>query len=296
MKKVFCTISTHSHLFKCFALAESLQAFDGILEVLLVDQKDEVLETPSNVRFTFLKDLESDLAKRIIKKYVNKTDRLRWSLKSVFILQLLAANNKVIYIDNDILFFSDPSFLFEELSQHPVLLTPHHYPSNPESNQNWFEANFRVGLYNAGFLAANQDAIAVLNWWAKACLYRCEKSYWRGLFDDQKYLDLFPILENRTKVLTHLGCNVAAWNEACCRVSLQENLFVVNEHIPLIFYHFNGFSLQQLEVDGALLQHYFNALKTYNSRLELKNLIPSPSMLDKGKLLFWKLLNKFNVQ
>ena len=209
MKKVFCTISTHSHLYKCFALAESIVAYGGVLEILIVDQMEQDIVSPANVIFTFLESLNSELEQGIIQKYKHKTDCLRWSLKSVFLLHLLEKEEKVIYVDNDILFFSNPGFLFDELDQHKVLLTPHHYPRNPEINQNWFEANFRVGLYNAGFFAANKAAKDVLVWWAKACLYRCEKNYWRGLFDDQKYLDLVPIIESKTKIVDHLGCNVA---------------------------------------------------------------------------------------
>ena len=296
MKKVFCTISTQSHLYKCFALAESIKAYGGVLEVLLVDQLAHDFDSPENVNFTFLANLNGNLEQRIIQKYKNKTDCLRWSLKSVFLLRLLEKEERVIYVDNDILFYSDPSFLFEEFDFNNVLLTPHHYPRNPEMNQNWFEANFRVGLYNAGFLAANKAAEEVLVWWAKACLYRCEKNYWRGLFDDQKYLDLVPIMERKTKIIDHLGCNVAEWNTDFCKVTLQENNFVVNGNIPLVFYHFNNYSLQNLKLSNPLLEHYYKALKKHNAALKLKDLIHSKSKLDKIKLFIWKFLNRLNAK
>jgi hypothetical protein len=296
VKKVFCTISTQSHLYKCFALAESISVYGGVLEVLLVDQTRLSSEAPGNVNFTFLKDLDSDLARQIIKKYSRKMDRLRWSLKSVFLVHLLDKNDKVIYIDNDIHFFNDPCFLFDALNVSPVLLTPHHYPRDPESKQNWFEANFRVGLYNAGFFGANKAAKEVLAWWAKACLYRCEKNYYRGLFDDQKYLDLVPIIEPKTKIVDHLGCNVAEWNKEICKVKMQGDHFIVNENIPLIFYHFNGFSLQNLAANNPLLAYYYKALKKYNSSLTLKGLIPARAKFEKVKLLIWTFLNKLNAQ
>jgi lipopolysaccharide biosynthesis glycosyltransferase len=125
--------------------------------------------------------------------------------------------SKLIYVDNDIAFFGEYGFLFKLLDEHNILLTPHFYERNPEENQNWLEANFRVGLFNAGFVGANNKTISTLEWWAKCCAYRCEKNYMRGLFDDQKYLDMFPVIEPTTKILDHQGCNLAGWNIGICR-------------------------------------------------------------------------------
>jgi hypothetical protein len=294
VKRTFCTISTASHLYKCFALADSLAAYGGELHVLLVDQNEVKITYPSNIKFNYLSALSSELAQKIIKKYRNQSDRLRWSLKSCYLLLLLEIENKVIYVDNDIFFFDDFGFLFNDLDNYSILLTPHHYPRNPEKNQNWFEANFRVGLYNAGFIGANKQAKAALEWWAKACLYRCEKNYWRGLFDDQKYLDLMPLVERNSKVLDHLGCNVAEWNKEECRQGEENGKMFINEIFPLIFYHFNAYSRQNLKKDSTILKKYFESLKTYNSSLSLESLIPKESKFESFKLFCWKLLNSWN--
>lgn len=294
MKKTFCTISTHSHLFKSFALADSLAPYGGILHILLVDSSLSKKEAPPNVQFHFLKDLQSNISKKIQLKYSNKQDCLRWSLKSVFLIHLLQTDKTVIYIDNDIYFYSDPSFLFEKLSASNILLSPHHYPRDPEKNQNWFEANFKVGLYNAGFLGANNQSIDVLIWWAKACLYRCEKNAWRGLFDDQKYLDLFPIIEKKTKIIEHLGCNVAEWNAEVCVKKESSKGLVINEEFPLVFYHFNYFSLQNLSESSYLLTSYLTALQKYKPSINFSSLVPKESNLDKIKLFLWKILNQRN--
>lgn len=281
-------------MYKCFALADSLAAYGGELHVLLVDQNKVTRAYPSNVKFNYLSDLNSELAQKIIKKYKAQSDCLRWSLKSCYLLFLLETAHKVIYVDNDIYFFDDFSFLFKDLDNYAILLSPHHYPRDPEKNQNWFEANFRVGLYNAGFIAVSTKAKAALEWWAKACLYRCEKNYWRGLFDDQKYLDLMPIVEKNSKVLDHLGCNVAEWNKEECRQSEQNGKVLINEIFPLIFYHFNAYSLQNLKKDSLIFKKYFESLKTYNTSLSLKRLIPKESKLEIFKLYVWKLLNSWN--
>lgn len=293
---IFCTICTESHLHKTLALADSIGKYDGSIDVLVIDQKQlEEKYKKANIRYHFLEELTSPLAKSIIKKYKWYKDKLRWSLKSVFIKEILETSEKVIYVDNDIYFFNDFHFLFDHLDTNDILLTPHHYPSNPESNQNWFEANFRVGLYNAGFLGVNTKAKHVLDWWAKSCLYRCEKNHFRGLYDDQKYLDLIPILHPKTKILDHKGCNVAGWNAINCRISMQGNKAFVNDAFPLIFYHFNPYSMGILDKEGFVFNTYLNALKNYNPQLNANDFDYRESMASRLKLFIWKILNRLNA-
>jgi len=291
----FCTISTASHLYKCYALADSIIPFNGFLNILVVDKNAvKTSYQPENVKFYFLNDLNSTTANKIKVKYAAKTDQLRWSLKPVFLKYLLNQFEKVVYVDNDIFFFNDFYFLFDELNEYNILLTPHNYKRDTKKDQNWLEANFRVGLYNAGFVAVNNKAISTLEWWANACLYRCEKNYWRGLFDDQKYLDLFPILEPKTKILHHKGCNVAAWNEDVCVRTYQNGQHLINNAEPLIFYHFNHYSLQKLNEKDVLFTEYIEVLKKYKQDVSFLYLEDKLSIGDKIKLTVWNFLNHLN--
>lgn len=239
------------------------------LHVLLVDAK-EVPTNTNNVSYYSLQIIKSEVGQKLIAKYRNHTDKLRWALKSVFMMHLLHETNKIIYVDNDIYFYSNPGFLFDLLDEHSILLTPHFYDTNPNQNQNWLEANFKVGLYNAGFVAANTNAIKALQWWSECCLYNIKKSYWRGLFDDQKYLDLLPILNDDVMILKHKGCNLAGWNYLFYKLDRKENNGVEIEHqYPLIFIHFAETSM----VHFAKSDNFFNPeyltyiehLRKYNS-------------------------------
>lgn len=210
MKTALCTISSKSHLYKVDALFFSLNScYGGNLFCLVVDSK-KILEREPGV-YEYLDQFDSTLFVDVAKKY--QGNELRWALKPVYLKYLLEKGyEKVLYVDNDIYFFNSPFKLFEKLNTFSILLTPHFYPSNPKSHQNWFEANFRVGLFNAGFIGVNQNAIPMLDWWADACLYNVKKSFWRGLFDDQKYLDLVPIIFEGVEVVKDTGCNLAGWN------------------------------------------------------------------------------------
>ncbi len=234
----FCTISTQSHLFKTKALADSLGIHNMHLHVLLVDG-DEFDNRHAHITYYSLQSIQHETGLKLIAKYSNQSDKLRWALKSVFMMQLLKQHDKIIYVDNDIYFYNNPEFIFDLLDKYCILLTPHFYDANPNQNQNWLEANFKVGLYNAGFIGANKSAVKALQWWSECCLYNIKKSYWRGLFDDQKYLDLLPVLFDDVMVLKHKGCNLAGWNYLWYNLNRKINKEVkIEQTYPLIFIHF----------------------------------------------------------
>ncbi len=299
----FCTTTTFSHLYKVFALAESLKKYGSefTLHVLMVDGKTKFPEF-ENCVFYKLPSIAPTLAgQTIIDKYSTsgQLDKLRWSLKPVFMSMLIKKPeiHKLIYLDNDILFFSAYQFLFDLLNKHSFLLTPHFYKSDPKKEQNWFESNFRVGLYNAGFVGANKKAIDSLQWWAESCSYRCEKNYFRGLFDDQKYLDLIPVMNEDALVLHHRGCNVASWNKDTNLRSVTDNQITIAGKYPVVFIHFNPFTIRQIE-DGAdeilrpLYEKYFEVLKRHKPELTRQHLYISESWRDKLKLSIWEIATK----
>lgn len=291
----FCTITTSSHWFKTLALAKSVEFWGGHLHILLLDNnQDTDKQGLKNLSVYSLDSIKNPIIQAFKKKYQTKKDAFRWSLKPVFIEFLLNKEDGIIYVDNDIYFFNDFSFLFDDLKQFDILLSPHYYPYNPEENQNWLEANFRVGLYNAGFFGANKNAKEILAWWAKCCLYRCEKNYFRGLFDDQKYLDLVPIIHPNTKVLEHKGCNVAEWNAEICVKNEKEGAVFINEVYPLIFYHFNAYSLRLLDKNSAIFKNYYLSLKEFNKDFDEIDLVYTESWIEKLKLKIWTFLNYLN--
>lgn len=300
MKTAFCTISTNDHLFKVDALFSSLNdvGCDSDMICLATQLGEEVIQNGILLRPD---SIELGEIGRVLKtKYSETSDHLRWSLKPVLIKALLNKYDKVIYLDNDIFFFNSPAFLWSELDDKDVLLTPHNYPRNPQENQNWLEANFKVGLYNAGFIGVNKKAKQVIDWWANCCLYRCEKSWFRGLFDDQKYLDLVPIVHPNTKILEHKGCNVAGWNvDICQRTPSSSGEVTINETWPIVFIHFNGFSVRAIinGEDASLRPHlnqYLASLQKFKQELVLDNLWKENTTWDRLKLSAWRFLNDFN--
>lgn len=300
----FCTISTSSHLYKVYALHESIMSIhkNSVLHVLVVDSFNiELSKSNSFLKFYELSYLSSEIAKKIINKYSLNKDKLRWSLKSVYLSQLLSdsVSKSLVYVDNDIAFFNDFLFLFDLLDKYNILLSPHYYPINPNENQNWLEANFKVGLYNAGFFACNINALEALNWWSNCCLYRCERNSIRGLWDDQKYLDVMPIHFEKVKVLHHKGCNLADWNEGVLlRKEKDGEVFIADKWKP-IFIHFTGTTIHNfLQGNDIILKKYFDEyvqmLKKYKNQLQISKESYSLNPIEKFKLAVWRFINKFN--
>ena len=299
----FCTITTADHLYKTLSLYDSVRAIhpDVYMHALCIDELYEVT-TSDNIGFYKISDLAGmTAADTILSKYSQSKDKLRWSLKPVFLRYLLEnKTDKVIYADNDIYFYDDYAFLFEMLDEHDFLLTPHHYPRDPTKEQNWLEANYKVGLYNAGFVGVNKAAIPTLQWWAECCAYRCEKNPLRGTFDDQKYLDLIPVIDENAHIVRHKGCNVADWNRTVISRSEKNGKVILNDKYPLIFIHYNGTTVRAIDEGREpclkeSLNIYLQNIKQHKPDIVATDLYNKLTALDNIKYQIWKLATAWGL-
>ncbi|BBO66734.1 hypothetical protein DSCA_06640 [Desulfosarcina alkanivorans] len=256
-----CTVSTPDYVDHTLALLYSMAAFRPVRLHCLVSERRRDLEDigrslpveNGELVFYALDDIyrETDF-----EKLPGDRDRLRWTSKSRLMAHLLQSGDirSLLYLDNDMCFFDDFQFLFDELESHSLLLTPHWRPLDPEVNETQFFCNFRDGLYNAGFLGASVEGLDALNWWHRACLHRCEFDYGNGFFVDQRYLDAFPVYFEGVKILKHLGCNVAQWNADFLWREDKDGRIWINGEWPLVFIHFAGVTIDNIEngTDAAL--------------------------------------------
>lgn len=290
MKIAICTISTKHHLFKSYALFDSIMKYSEAAIFCLVSDSNEV-EKKKGVQFHTLADLQSETAQQIKEKY--KKDKLRWALKSVYVKFLLENGyDKVIYVDNDIYFHSSPDFLFEKLNTADFLLTPHFYKADPTKEQNWLEANFRSGLYNAGFFGASKQAIPILDWWARCCLYEVRKSYWRGLFVDQKYLDLVPVKFQNVEIIKNRGCNFSGWNFELAKITVIKDQVYINGD-KLVFIHYSSLAMELFPNIQSYIyiayNQYEKSLKKYQPNFRFKKKKRSlANLLDAYYYYRWK--------
>lgn len=153
--------------------------------------------------------------------------------------------DKVFYFDPDIAVFGRLDELVAALDRHCALFTPHQCV--PEVDDEAVRANeicsLRHGVFNLGFLGVRGDAEGrrLAAWWAERLRSYCFDEPQRGLFTDQRWMDLAPCFFPDIGILRDPGFNVATWNLTHRQVtgSLRDGVRVNGE--PLGFYHFSGF-------------------------------------------------------
>lgn len=155
----------------------------------------------------------------------------------------------VVYQDPDTVLYSRLSELEAEMESHPIVLTPH--VSQPAvDTDDLLDGEMlgclRHGVFNLGFLALTKDGEgpAFLQWWLDRCREYCFDDNQRGLFTDQKWIDLAPCFFQTLKILRLPSYNVATWNLYYRNVEKNATgNVVVNRDYPLRFYHFSGFDI-----------------------------------------------------
>ena len=262
----FCTIISPDYFPFARTLYQSLARYmpDAHLHILIIGgEAPAIADKNENILFNTAEDLgDHGLSASIRKKYGETDNVIRWALKPAYISYLLVQYEKVIYLDSDLFFAADASFLFDELDEAGILLSPHGISTTPLEDPDNIAMNTRTGLFNAGLIGATKDGQPLLEWWAAVILQRMERNETLGLFDDQRYLDMLPVLDEKVRILRHKGCNLGSWNMHCNSRSIVQGNLLVNDSDPLIFIHFNQETIQQiLNRNDALLLPYFESYR-----------------------------------
>ncbi|TDE14841.1 glycosyl transferase [Dyadobacter psychrotolerans] len=188
------------------------------------------------------------------------------------------------YIDADLLFFSDPEVLIEEMADSSVLITEHRY--TPQYDQTELS-----GKYCVQFVCIKNDSRGqkVLQWWKQACLDWCYNRAEDNKFGDQKYLDDWCTRFEGVHELQHLGGGVAPWNMQQYRFEKHSGHLIGTQistgiNFDVVFFHFHNFRCfktnvfipagpYQLNENLLTLIYgsYINSLQKINSLLRQKS-------------------------
>ncbi len=171
----------------------------------------------------------------------------------------------VAYFDPDIMFFGTLDDLENKMCHHDVFLTPHFFkPVSEESFIALEQLCLWVGVYNLGFIALKRGNVAnsLLNWWMKRLRKFCfrnlgNQARYRGFFVDQVWIDFVPVFFGNP-ILLHEGHNVAYWNLMERKITLREGKFIVNDSVPLIFFHFSSYNPFEPEKIGRYWSEKFS--------------------------------------
>lgn len=155
-----------------------------------------------------------------------------------------------VYLDPDTVVYSRMIELEDWLETKPVSLTPHVTVPAVETDDlldGEMLGCLRHGVFNLGFVAIRNDngeGRRFLEWWLARCREYCYDDNQRGLFTDQKWVDLAPCFFPDLNIIRLPSYNVATWNLYYRAVAKQPSgQITVNRDYPLRFYHFSGFDI-----------------------------------------------------
>ena len=178
---------------------------------------------------------------------------------------------RVIYFDPDICVYRDLTRMLKELDRCDVLLTPHITQFLDDGKRPDEREILICGAYNLGFIglrkSSNTERLAT--WWEQKLERDCVVDMKRGLFVDQKWVDLVPSLFESVCICRDPGWNVAYWNLLRRDVTLSGSDYSVSG-VPLTFFHFSG-----LDYDKGVFSKY-------QDRFTLQNLPPAVKSLVEG--------------
>lgn len=225
------SLKEHSYDFHLYIFA-----FDNIADKILRDLKLD------NVTVISLTELETDELLDV-KKSRSKAEYCWTCTPSVisYVFEKYDAAD-CTYIDADLLFYSNPSVLIEEMEENGknVLITKHRYSFLPRLYEEKRSGRFCVQFMT---FTNESDSLLILDVWRKQCINWCFARHEDGKFGDQKYLDEWPEKYNNVHILNHQGGGVAPWNLQKYIIYSGVNtifgkLKLTGHKFDLVFYHF----------------------------------------------------------
>lgn len=254
---VICTIAAENYLPKALHLAETARRHhpDAVLVLCLVERTlhpSAAGDSPFDRQI-----LAADLGLPGFNHFAFRHTVLELStaIKPALLQWLLRSypgEAVFYYLDPDIDVHGPFDEANDRLTSASILATPHHVGdvTHPTEIVDVVLPVLRYGIFNLGFLGLRRSDVAesFLAWWAHKLALFCYADPARGLFVDQKWIDLacgiFPIT-----VLSEPGYNVANWNIGSRPIVGQPRAYTVCGR-PLRFVHFS-------HIDIGKDQRYF---------------------------------------
>lgn len=280
-----CTIIAKNYLALAKTLADSLHTFHPTLDfrTLIVDPFNPSINS-AEVGKIILDSPSDFLDAALLNELAYNYDITEFStaVKAFYLEHLLQQGyDKVIYLDPDILVLQPFDPIFAALDDSNIVLIPHLLDPIPLDGCLPSEISIlQSGAYNLGFIGVNQskETNRFLTWWKERLQKYCWNAPEKGLFVDQKWVDLVPGMFAGVRVLKQRGYNVAYWNLNARHLSEDKDTYLVDGE-QLVFFHFSGFNpdspnrlskhetrfkVEKLPTLAKLLRHYAHLLKANN--------------------------------
>lgn len=238
---VFTSICAN-YLHKARTLSDSVKRHmpDAKFIVCLVEREvKEEFNYPAFDEIVLAKDAWNGNFNRFI--YKHAIVEASTAVKGQFFRYLFSSypdENEFIYLDPDTYVYADFVELKEMLKTRPIVVCPHLLqPGNIDMEL----SSTAHGVYNLGFLAVNHsdEAMRFIDWWAERLYLFCYDDILKGIFTDQKWIDLAPCFFD-VQICKHHGYDFATWSLMNCDMTVENGVYKVHGD-PLRFIHFSGY-------------------------------------------------------
>jgi hypothetical protein len=298
----FCTLFNSVYLSRGLAMYNSLEQHCDAFHLYVVTFDEDCFMALSKLGLanaTIIKQRDFESEELLAVKAERTATEYCWTSASCSIKYCIEKYelDHCTYIDADLLFFSNPRALYDEMGDKSVLITRHRFTP-------CFDQSDTSGIYCVQYMTFKntKEGMEVLNWWVNACLEWCFCRVEDHKFGDQKYLDDWTRRFSCVHELKHLGGGVAPWNvqqyafkNSSGKVSGTESFS--NNKFDLVFYHYHAFTYtwndsfrltsETYPLSNNQIKHiykpYVQALSTAEKRIDaLKENIVSYKRTEEG--------------
>lgn len=250
--QIACTICCNNYLAFATVLVQSYLAHHpgDRFVICLADRMRPDVTYPDDPRVEVLEATSLGIADFDALAFRYTTIEFTTAIKPFLLQHLLAREgvHRVAYLDPDILVCDTLDTLYEPLRTASIALVPHILsPLDDERSPSEIDI-LRAGTFNLGVIgvSAGGDTSRFLEWWGRRLRLYCTTEVEKGLFTDQKWIDLVPSLFPRHVVVHDPGLDVAYWN-LHERVVGVEGAHLRVGALPLRFFHFSGIAIDDLD-------------------------------------------------
>lgn len=284
-KRYYCTLFNKKYLIKGLAMYQSLKKYSNsfCLHILCMDDETYMILSALRLESVALIKLTSFESKELLQiKNERTVAEYCWTCAPCLLDYILEKNshiNFLTYLDADLLFYSSPEPIYEEVGNDSSVIVEHRFSPR-------FQDSVINGKYNVQWVGIRRDdnGLETLKWWKDRCIEWCFYRLEDDRMGDQKYLDQWTTKFKQVHELQHIGSGVGPWNYANYKIVEHDASIFIND-VELIFYHFHSFRMLENDKYVAMPSIYLDGnsipdciYTRYNiSLLEARKLINSVS-------------------
>jgi len=240
--QVICTLFDHRYLPRGLCMIRSARQHGFTRDIHVLCLSEECEQAMSGLALPGVKLITLDMLETQIPRL--KAARVNRSIVEYYFTCMAALHTYLfetspdvqgtMYVDADIQFFANPVLVFDAIGDAPAAVTPHHFVPQMRHLEQY-------GIFNGGWSAFRRtdEGLTCLNWWLERSLEWCYDRVDGERYANQKYMNRFPVIAPRTRILEQKGFNCAPWNIGNYEVSERDGRIWIDDEL-LVFFHFHG--------------------------------------------------------